>query len=261
MHGSKRVVIFAAALSFVSTAHASSVNTVFTLDASQSQVTLNAVIGGVVPVVEQAPGSLTSHLDGTLAVQIELAGSVPTTLAITSTSSVYAMEHPGDFQPDGGPADFAGIYDLGAIFPGVVGTSSIHDFVTDISGGPQAVDGVGEFEVAGLFLRTTATMNWDAPGITSGSYNGYLDDYITESSTGHLSLVGDLLMLTLPYSIDLPDAPAALGGIEVNYRLTGLIVATAIVPEPQTTMWMAAVGAGLAMGALRVRRTAGGRRA
>jgi hypothetical protein len=246
-----RVFAFLAVLCLVRVACGNTLTAVLTIDSSQSPVTLDAVVGGLIPVAEQTPGSLTSQFRGMLTVDLELSGNVPTSVSIRSTSAVGVVEHPGDFLPDGGPADFAGIYDLSILFPGVIGTSTLHESVVDLSGGPQAIDGSGTFDVAGLFMRYTATMFWNLPGLSSGSYNGYLDDYITNPSGGHVNIAGDLLTLSLPYSIDLPDAPEALGGVVINYHLSGVIVATALVPEPRGFALMAISTIGLCLVALR----------
>lgn len=196
---------------------------VFTLDTNQSSITISgSVIGG--SISEQAAGSLTTQISGTL--QVALVGN---TIQFTGQSQILALTN-GSWQPkaDGTagsqPADFGGKASLGF----ASGLAALRGVRLDVLSPAINLNG-SQFDSTNLtFLfpsNSTSSLSYNVSGLVSKqgaiALIGYATNKVTALSS--LSRVGDQQVLSIPV-----DATFYLTLVSANdtvIRLQGQLVA------------------------------------
>jgi hypothetical protein len=225
----------------------------FTIDSTQSALTLSGAVSladlGTFPVSQQAPGSLTTSLSGTVELDTDLA----TTLTFSSGSSI-APDIGGAWSPTAG--GFAGTQpaEYGVRIPvSVIGgvDYAATNTVFDATSAPIGLL-AGAFDATQLTLNLlTTTVDFQSFGLLSGTFGtGVVTNQaaIDQLGGGTLTVVGNVATLIVPIQISetLPIANSV-----AYLTLTGQLVATAVVPEPSSII-LAAFG-GLAFIAWRRR--------
>lgn len=199
----------------------------FTVDTSQSSLTISGGLGDLsgtilIPVQEQAPGSLESDLTGTIQAVVS-----SDSIELLPEASVFPFEKPGLFQPGNAPADYAGelIFPVGAVI-------AFRDSAFGAAAKTVSLDPSGDFAADELSFLLSTTFAVSLPGVVIDTFEfdvSFVDN--VASAPGTLQLVGGLLELTVPIEtrllLPVPDFPFA-GIIDMS----GAIVATAIVPGP-----------------------------
>lgn len=203
----------------------------------ESFVTVLPDINGELYAVEQLPGSLTTNVFGTLEVTI-----TPGFIAFDGGSNLDLVEQPGPFLPGSAPADLAGAIE--DILPGLDGFATVRDAVFDVTNGPQALSGVGEFSTAGMqvFFSSGVTA-YEVPGLLEGSYTygGQFDVFVPQTGTLE-DLGGGIFKITVPFQVS-ETFDTGLVGLTLTQTITGQVVA--IVPEPASLGMMFVGGFGL----------------
>lgn len=229
-----------------------------TVDPSRSSVTFAdfyAVVNGNVvrlsnvPILtsleEQEPGSSETTLSGTLEVDLdlgsetlELLGGSVLDAAVTGTNLIT------DTNGNQGEADLA----LQLDSPLLTRTYySFTDLVLDVEQSTMALtDGGGFYQIAGgqSILMSDGDFNlfFGSDVFPSGTFS-QIDIASLQANNlltgGTLSVTGNLVELALPFEVEvaLPGDPlnvGSIGGTEGGYVLEGEIIATAIIPEPNT---------------------------
>lgn len=106
----------------------------FVLDPSESELSLDGDIEGVVFFEPQAPGSLTTALTGVL--EVDLTGS---SIEFLPGSNVAAADQAGPFIPIAAAAAFAGqVIDIA---PGISAFGAVSDFSFMAVGPARTIDG------------------------------------------------------------------------------------------------------------------------
>lgn len=217
---------------------------------SESSVTLSADIDGVVPATEQFPGSLTSTFTGTLE-----ATTSPGFISFDGGSIIDVVEQPGPFLPGNQPADFAAVAEN--IIGDLDGYAAIKNVFIDVSNGPQAVSGAGEFSTAGMtaLLVVGGTFDFTIPGLVDGSFlMGGPFDSVTPLTGTLEDLGGGVSKITLPFEVSDSSFDADLG-LTLNLTATGQIVA--VTPEPSTLVLFIVGAVGMIVVGCRKRQVIG----
>ncbi|HEY2838871.1 MAG TPA: DUF3466 family protein [Pirellulales bacterium] len=208
------------------------VTTSVAIDPSQSGLTLSADINGF-PFIEQTPGSLTSALAGSLTVDLIGSPGAWTDIRFHSANPIQAVGHAGPFQPGNGPADLASFVSLDNDGEPLLASLASRNTILDASSGFLSIGPDGGVSLDGLLSTLTTTIDYDLPGIISGSGGAHASGPI--GGRGSVVQVGNTLYITIPIDLSFTTQPPELGGgATFNYRYTGQIVATATVPEPST---------------------------
>lgn len=212
----------------------------------ESTATIAADINGGLFLTEQSPGSLTSNIMGTIEATI-----TPGFISFGGGSNLDVIEQPGPFLPGNVPADLAG--KIQDIVPGVDGYAVATDAVFDVTNGPQAVSGLGEFSTAGMqVFFMSGTTFYEVPGLISSSYDygGQFSIFVPQTGTLE-DLGGGALKLTIPFEVtEIIATP--LMELVLTQTITGQIVA--VVPEPSTLVLVLTGGLGLCVIGVRRQR-------
>jgi len=196
---------------------------VFTLDASQSSITLTGIVAGAT-MTAQGPGSLSATIGGTI--QVALVGN---TIQFTGQSQIMVQTN-GSWQPlaDGtagsAPADFGGQ----GTTPFASGQAALRNILLDVISPAINIS-------AGQFDSTSLTFLFPSNSLSSLAYNvsgfvnkhgffpltGYATNKVT--SLGSLATVGNQQILTLP--VDATFMFKVLTADDTTIRLQGNLVA------------------------------------
>lgn len=194
----------------------------FAIDPEQSAIDGSGTLLGF-PIVEQAPGSLSAALQGTLEV---LLGEDE--ISLITGGLVDPIAQPGPFQPGNAPADFAGSVSI--IIDNALG--AFRDLLLEATSSPSLLDPSGSFSasgidftiVAGTFAYQFLTLSGTTGLSGQGGSNAATDP-------GQLSVLSDHLELTVPVDVSVSFEDAELG-VSITIQLAGTVVATAPLPGP-----------------------------
>jgi hypothetical protein len=250
-----------AAVALLGYAPVASAGTVFTIDNSQSTITLGANIGGTTVLLEQFAGSLTTGVFGTIDTNFSPYSSIeflgggtigfdqqgsnvePGTWVPDDPMDPYG---PGHFSGTDAPGQFGGTVNvLGGLVSGPAAGRNLTGEATSLMS--IMVDGAGNFDSTQLIMGLVSNMSGDsvldydiggaitAVGETSISNNSAND----QDGGGTVTVSGTTATLTIPLHVEIP---IDLSGTTITGTLDGNIVATAtVVPEP-TTIAMLSMG-------------------
>ncbi len=199
----------------------------FVIDPNLSSYTVSGTwtdaAGNTIPLLEQAPASLTAHMEGEFTVQYEL-GETITFLG----GQIRSLDQPGPFMPFGAPANVA--YQASRI----AGTSFVaqRDFNTRILG-TKSMETDGSFITSGLTtVFNSGRIEYTEPGQTATSslqlvgvsipFDGDLIGILNSTAGGGPQITIPFSAITM-FSLD--DT--------VEGRFEGTIVAQAV-PEPSS---------------------------
>lgn len=202
----------------------------FSVDPNQTSITFTGDVNGVLPITEQAPGSLTATGTGTIDTLLDPTQASPTSLVILPTSTMVGTPQPGPFLPGNQPAVIAGQVDLG----GVTGYGTFRDVVLSIEIGPVAIDAAHEFSSLGMAVSITGLFDVLVPGVIDTTFSFFEFEFNNATAPGSIVLSGSVRVLTIPIDV---STSSSSSGLTLNLRLAGDIVAT--VPEPGTWTLMA----------------------
>ena len=193
---------------------------VFNLNPTESDLTLSGDASGI-PFTEQAPGSLSSTIDGTIR-----AGLTSSTISFIGGSEIDVTETPGTFLPGDAPADFAA--QLAVI------VAAARDIMADVSSGQTTISSNGEFSVTGMNIELSdGTFAYEVPGLVSDTLSVGGFSALNESTEmGLIEVLPNELKLTVPIeatiALEEPDL-----GLVVNATLTGIAVGFVSLPASQ----------------------------
>jgi hypothetical protein len=222
------------------TSLAQAVQFTFTLDPSQSSISLQALLNGI-PLLEQLPGSGTASYSGTVVVSVDNP-LAPTWLSLDGGGLASAAEYTLPLLPGPGATAFdpgtptSAVYGIKATSDGTPGGSplvygSLHDVAFDVTSKGVPVDGLGNFpSKAPIFNAVSAEfVAWQAGEgiIFNGDLSGqsFTNDDFSPNSSYVVS--GSKAILTIVVN---SHAPAPDGPWEDWYE--GVLVGTAtVVPE------------------------------
>lgn len=197
--------------------------TVFVIDASQSQLSVEGTVLGV-PFVEQAPGSLSTRIGGTL-----VADLAPGSIQSPGGSKLTLENQPGLFLPLGLPANGAGQvkFDDGSFAYG-----ALRNTVADVLSGVLPVDSAGFFSANVTLNFPSGVLDVEGLGISNSIPNpsGLQSNPVT---LAQIIFDGSKITITAPIDAN-TTIYGFFGGEIAKLHYTGQIVATAIVPEPST---------------------------
>lgn len=203
-------------------------NVTFTIDSTQSSLTLGGSLQGVA-IQPQQPGSNTTRFNGTLATVLG-----PGTIRFPGGSLLDPQQLVGLYQPGNAAADFALKVPL---LPGLDLVAAVRNATGDVtSGGTLAVNGAGQFSAASLGVEfTSGTFDYDALGLLSGSQLlAGLTSTNQSASSALLETLTSTMRLTVPiFSAGSFVEPTT--GLVLDYQLSGQVVASANRPEPDDT--------------------------
>jgi len=210
---------------------------IFTVDPSQSVLSLSGVLmapGVALPVESQLPGSLTTHLQGTIEANRDLPGFI----AFPGGSHITALPHPGGFLPGDVAADFAGVVE--GILPGVDAYGALRDIEFDLVAGPEPIGAGGDFHVFDMVLEFLGgQFDLVADGLfdDSSSVAGFTagNDTVVH---GNLTQFGNNTVLTIPVDTQMFFATSGFG-LTLQLRAVGEIVSVVHLPEPATWLLLA----------------------
>jgi hypothetical protein len=197
---------------------------VFTVDPSQSSVTISGTVAGGT-MMTQGPGSLTAMIGGTI--QVTLAGN---TIQFSGQSQILVQTN-GSWQPkaDGTagsePADFGGQVSLAPLGSGV---AALREIQLDALS-PVININAGKFDSTNLTFQfptnASSKLAYNVSGVFSAHGSAALTGYATNKVTALASLatVGDQQVLTIP--VDATFLLKLLAANDTSMRLTGQLVA------------------------------------
>jgi hypothetical protein len=197
--------------------------TVFVVDASQSQISVEGTVLGV-PFVEQAPGSLSTRIGGTLVADLG-----PGSIQSPGGSKLTLENQPGLFLPLGLPANGAGQvqFDDGSFAYG-----ALRNTVADVLSGVLPVDSAGFFPANVTLNFPSGVLDVEGLGMSNSIPNpsGLQSNPAT---LGQIIFDGSKITITAPIDAN-TTIYGFFGGEIAKLHYTGQIVATAIVPEPSS---------------------------
>jgi hypothetical protein len=207
---------------------ASAAPVVFTVDSSQSQITLSGKIAGY-PMTSQGAGSLAATYSGNI--NADVAGS---TIMFTGSSDIIAKTN-GVWQPAVGGASGSALADYGAkaslSFLGT-GYGAARNIVLDVTSLPLTLTGTNFDSTALVFsFATSSASSFDY--YTSIAHNTLsLTGNSTNSVADGASLTTNGNMLKLVIQINAQFAFTLLTAGDTPLDLTGQIVATNLMTAP-----------------------------
>jgi hypothetical protein len=197
---------------------------VFTIDSSQSSVTISGTVAGGT-IAEQAPGSLTGKVRGTIRATLNGAN-----LQFPG-QSVIASQTNGSWQPlhDGSagsaPADFGGKANLII----ASGLAALRNIQLDVFAPPIPVNG-GKFDSSSLTFgfptNASSSLDYNVSGLVSKTGSVPLTGYATNKVTAlaSLSTSGNQQTMTIP--VDATFFFTLTSANDTVIRLQGQLVAT-----------------------------------
>jgi hypothetical protein len=212
---------------------------VFTVDSTQSQLTVSGTAGGI-DLVEQGAGSLTASYTGSINADV-----TGTTIAFTGGSTVEAQPS-GNWQPGGGtPADYGGAAQSGGALV------AARDLVFDMTSPPISVIGGVSSSADEAIAFTSGTIALD-PGNGNGgggpvAVAGQSFSNGATSSMGILPQFDGTLKLTLPIQGTLQMSDPG-SGTPVVLNLSGTITAVGTLPLPAPNITVLVDGAAVQSG-------------
>jgi len=224
----------------------------FTVDPTESSLTisasLNAPLVGNVPLVEQAPGSLTTVYGGT--VEADVTG---TTVEFVGGSSIVASNS-GVWAPGLGgtneinaPANYGGHGSDSVFIYTITVDAAMRRIEVDATSGAIPITG-GVFPAQTLVFsfpsNANSVLDYSTSGVASESGSYPLSGFSTNGIglMGSLNTVGDELVLTIP--VDYTGKGWIISQDDLQYTLTGTLVARATVAEPPLEIGFFQVSAG-----------------
>lgn len=211
---------------------------------AESSVTFAGDVNGVVDVAEQTPGSLTTSMTGTLEATL-----TPGMIAFGGGSSILLTELAGPFLPGNQVANFAGVVEN--VLGDLDAYAIIKDVSLNITNGPQAVSGAGEFSTVGMnFEFLGGVFAYEIPGLADGS-NPVFGSFDTSTAIPGTveDLGGGVFKITIPFEGSIVGNAPDLG-LSLNQYYSGQVVA--VIPEPSSLVLLLIGVCGL--GLISVRR-------
>ena len=195
-----------------------------TIDHDQSSVTISADVEGV-PFIEQSPGSLTTHYQGTLKALI-----TGNTIQFSGGSSIDADVQPGLYLPGNVTADYAGKIE---VLEGLFSYGIFRNLVIDATTGILPVDEFGHFDANKITTTIlSGDLNYSIPTMSDQTYS--LEGLIANNETDQPAVIEEIdgvLYVTMPVAAsDSILEPSS--GIQFNISLTGQIKASLVLPPP-----------------------------
>jgi hypothetical protein len=223
----------------------------FTIDSSKSSLTLGVeTLDGTPITTAQTPGSDTTIASGTAKIDV-----TPTTIQLLTTADTQFALQPAAQSPlPGGAAGSAPAqFGLTLSVPGVAsGVVAARDYVGDATSPVVALSGTS-FDASQVTLDLpTGNTDYNLTVLGNPVVGSFTDNNpaLNTLTGGTFTASGGVYTLTLPLLV---KGPATVGGVTLNAVYSGLIVATAMVPEPGT-LALAALGAVLLLGRSRLSR-------
>ena len=198
---------------------------VFTIDNSQSQITLSGKVAGTT-VQEQAPGSLSTHFAGTIRAEVS-----PSTIQFPGGSVIDALTN-GIWEPNVGggggsaPADFGG--KAVSLFATVKG--AFRNILLDVTSGTLPLTN-GTFDASALVFGfpagSSAALDYDLVIAKSSlALTGLATNKVTTAAM--LSNQGGVQQLVI--QVDTEYKFKALTSNDSSVRFVGQLVATGVSP-------------------------------
>jgi Ca2+-binding RTX toxin-like protein len=212
----------------------------FTIDPTQSSLTLSGNVDGVNIDTPQGGSSLTDAVSGTISADLEPPAAAPTSITFESASISPSVQLQGS-EPDGDPAQFAVVEQVGIIGSSEVFDSDLENLSFSLTSSAIAVNAGGSFNNDDNVTATSGQLNLGNPANESEPLSGAGSDNL--GNTASLTTSGGTTTLMLPVSIDFQTSDSQI-------ELDGTIVADA----PYAP---AAVTAGVANNVLTVLGTGG----
>lgn len=216
----------------------------FVVEPTNSVLTVSGTLtafGSTYLIVSQAPGSLTSTLNGTI--EATVAGG---TITFDGGAAVAPILQPGTFLPFNAPAEFAGrVPELGAV-------GALRNNLLDFSSAALAVNGANEFDASSVVPNLlSGVFDFEVLGFLPAQTTN-LAGTVTQAAdlVGTVDIVGGQQRLMLPVSTSLVQSD---GTFTLEMIIEGRILAFAPVPEP-ASMILAGMGAAGLMVVVRRRR-------
>ena len=203
----------------------------FTIDESQSSITLAGTVLGN-PLQEQGQGSLVTSFHGTI-----LADASATAVQFTG-GSVLAAQTNGVWQPGLGGASGSAPADYAAKASTILGSikGALRNLVLDLSSGVLPLNN-GQFDGGALLFafptNSTATFDYDAGPLLGSdgiTLEGVSTNRVASGATLETTADGQKLVI----SVDAEFKFTAVIENDSSVRFTGTLVANAI-PEPTIT--------------------------
>lgn len=194
---------------------------VFTIDPNLSSIVLSggAESGGdTVPILEQAPGSLFSAIQGTIGAIITADG-----IRFNGTSAADPVGQSGLFLPGNQSGDYAGRIDI--LPPSIIAYGIFRNMLFNASSALLPFNELGQYTASGINLTiTTGSFVYDVPNVTSGTEDlAGVGAPNQTAALGRYELFDDYAQVTIPVY---GEAPFSSFGINIVGRLTGQVVAT-----------------------------------
>jgi hypothetical protein len=210
----------------------------FTIDSQQSYLQMAVTIpSSTTPIsTPQTPGSDRTSVSGTFNIDV-----TPTSLQFLTTNNAHPANQAAPQAPliDGSAGASPAQIGLSLDIPGILtGVAAIRNYVADVTGPVIPLAGTSFDSTQTSLSVSGGTTSFNLIVLGSPLIDSYMggDPGLNLLSGGTLSLVGDTYTLVLPYLV---NNPQEISGIEYGLSHSGVIVATAVVPEPST--WMLGV--------------------
>jgi hypothetical protein len=215
------VASFVAGFSLVSGEISVAFAEVFTIDSTQSSLTLSGSILGST-FTQQGPGSMTTIYNGTIQV-----AQTPGTIQFTGQSLITAQTN-GSWKPLAGGGNGSAPADYGAAASSAVGTvnAAFRSILLDVTSPPITVTG-GQFDPSSLtfLFPASATSAIDyRSSITSGSKLATGNGANNVAALSTITTVGNVQTLTIGVNVQFTFSLINSGDTIVN--VAGQIVAT-----------------------------------
>lgn len=201
----------------------------FTIDPSQSTVTLSGSVSGIV-LTQQGPGSLTSRIEGSL--QADTTGG-----EVEITGGTLDVQNNGTWQPGVGGTAGAAPADFGAQGSSFFGTvyGALRNIVMNATSPPQQLTGE-QFDASAITFSfpqdSTATLDYNAGFAGTGS------EPLAGATTNKTATVGRVTgaagSQVITIAVDATFVFSVLGQNDTELTVTGQIVARegGVTPQP-----------------------------
>ena len=203
------------------------------IDSDQTFVTMSGDLGGL-PFLEQSPGSLVAHYQGTIVVDRQ-----PSFVVFPSGSNATPIPLPGPFLPSNLPGTYAGQIDVGN---GIYAYGTFEDIQLDINTillGQLDLNGDTDGPVLGtfpantvIFTFTGGTFDYVVPGVVTGSEGiAGLSEVNQSDELGSLEEIDGVLYMTLPVLVE-TTVTEPNTQLPFTIHLEGQMVASLVLPGP-----------------------------